>query len=124
MEITWTPDLRIGHDQIDEQHIQLFGLFDEFIAGSVRGEARETLMVLHECLKEYAEVHFAEEEALMQQAGYPQLAQHKRAHDMFRNRLAAIREQIAAQGPTLMNLVETNKTLVSWLVNHVKILTH
>ena len=120
MELTWTPDLSIGHDRIDKQHIELFGLFDEFIAGSARGEAKETLIALHDRLKEYAEVHFAEEEALMQQAGYPQLAQHKRAHDTFRNRLASIRQQIAEQGPTLMNLIETNKALVSWLVNHVK----
>lgn len=120
MEITWTPALRIGHDIIDEQHVQLFGLFDELVDGSTRGEAKETLIVLHDRLKEYAEVHFREEEALMQKANYPQLAQHKRAHDTFRNRLAEIRQQINAQGPTLMTLIETNKALVSWLVNHVK----
>jgi hemerythrin len=120
MELTWTPALNIGHDTIDQQHVELFGLFDEFIDGSARGEAKDTLIVLHDRLKEYAEVHFNEEEALMQQANYPKLAQHKRAHDTFRNRLAEIRQQINVQGPTLMALIETNKALVSWLVNHVK----
>lgn len=120
MEITWTPSLRIGHDKIDEQHVELFGLFDALVEGSVKGEAKETLIVLHDRLKEYAEVHFRDEEALMQQANYPKFAQHKRAHDTFRNRLAEIRQQISTQGPTLMVLIETNKALVSWLVNHVK----
>lgn len=120
MQITWTPALSIGHEEIDQQHIELFGLFDAFIEGSVRGEAKETLIVLHERLKEYTEVHFHAEETYMQQVNYPKFPQHKRAHDIFRNRLAEIRQQIDAQGPTLMALVETNKALVSWLVNHVK----
>lgn len=120
MQLTWTPALSIGHEEIDKQHIALFDFFADFINGCSKGEARETLIELHDRLKDYAEHHFAAEEALMQQVKYPGFEQHKRKHQSFRQRLAEIRQQISSEGPTLMNIIQTNKTLVAWLVQHVQ----
>lgn len=120
MQLTWTPALRIGHEEIDQQHIALFDHFHDFINGCSKGEARETLIELHDRLKEYAEHHFAAEEALMQQVNYPDLDLHRRKHQSFRQRLAEIRQQISTEGPTLMTIIQTNKALVTWLVQHVQ----
>lgn len=120
MELSWNPSLKIGHDLIDSQHVELFRLFDEFIAGSARGEGKDALLALHKSLKDYTTEHFSAEEALMAEAEYPKLEQHRREHQRFKDELAAIRSQISQQGPGLMTLIQTNKALVSWLVNHVK----
>lgn len=120
MEVSWKPSLRIGHDLIDSQHVELFRLFDEFIAGSAKGTGKDALLELHQALENYTKEHFQEEEALMEDAGYPKLEQHRREHQRFKSELAALRSQVTAQGPSLMNLVQTNKTLVAWLVNHVQ----
>lgn len=120
MELNWTPALSIGHEEIDSQHIALFKHFRDFVDGCSQGDAKETLIELHARLKDYADQHFAAEEALMQQVGFPDLDMHRRKHQVFRQRLADIRQQIAAQGPTLMNIIQTNKTLVTWLVEHVQ----
>lgn len=120
MKLTWSPDLRIGHDMIDSQHIELFSIFDKFVEGCSIGEGKETLLKLHNSLRDYSKIHFQEEETLMQRHNYPKLSQHKRAHQKFEKDLLALSRGISDQGPTLMSLVQTNKTLVSWLVNHVQ----
>lgn len=120
MQLNWTPSLSIGHDEIDKQHIALFGIFSDFVDGCAKGDAKETLIELHERLQHYTDHHFAAEEALMQKVGFPDLEQHRRKHQVFRQRLADLRQQISSQGPTLMNLIQTNKTLVAWLTEHVQ----
>ena len=120
MELVWTPALSIGHEEIDKQHIALFGFFRDFVDGCSQGEAKETLIELHARLKDYAEHHFALEEALMQQVKFPDLDLHRRKHQSFSKRLADIRQQISSEGPTLMNIIQTNKALVTWLVQHVQ----
>ena len=120
MELHWTPALSIGHAEIDNQHIALFRHFREFIDGCSQGDAKDVLIELHARLKEYADQHFAAEEALMQKVGFPDLEQHRRKHQVFRQRLVDLRQQISSQGPTLMNIIQTNKTLVTWLVEHVQ----
>ena len=67
MELTWTTALSIGHEEIDQQHIALFDNFHKFINGCSKGEARETLIELHDRLKDYADHHFAAERALLEQ---------------------------------------------------------
>ena len=120
MELKWTPALSIGHDMIDSQHIELFSLFDKFIEGCAKGEGKPTLLKLHASLKEYTNTHFRAEEALMQGSNYPGLARHQREHQKFQKDISEISGQISDQGPTLISLVQTNKALVSWLVNHVQ----
>ena len=120
MQLTWNPALSIGNEEIDKQHIALFGFFGDFVDGCSRGEAKDKLLELHDRLKDYVEHHFQAEEALMQQVNFPDLIEHRRKHQSFRLRLSDIRQQISSQGPTLMNIIHTNKALVSWLVQHVQ----
>lgn len=120
MELSWNPSLKIGHDIIDSQHVELFGLFDAFVDGCANGAGKETLLQLHQGLIDYTINHFQAEEGYMAEVGYPKLQQHQREHQRFKGDLAAIRKQISQEGPTLMALIQTNKALVSWLVNHVR----
>lgn len=120
MELKWTTALEIGHEIIDDQHKELFGAFDEFVDGCANGKGKETLLKLHEHLALYTKNHFQEEEALMQGSGYPDLESHRREHQRFQKDLADLRGKISAEGATLMSLVQSNKVLVAWLVNHVQ----
>ena len=120
MELKWTPALSIGNDMIDRQHRELFGFFDMFLEGCAHGEGKATLLKLHGRLKEYTITHFRAEEALMQRSNYPGLARHQREHQRFQQDISDLSGKISDQGPTLMSLVQTNKALVTWLVNHVQ----
>lgn len=120
MQLEWTPALSVGHKQIDKQHQELFQAFDDFIRGCARGEAKETLLKLHGYLQKYVDEHFRDEEALMTRCGYPDLEGQKRDHQKFQGRLAELRRDLEGDSPTLPVLVQTNRALVSWLVNHVQ----
>lgn len=120
MRLTWSPSFSIGHEEIDRQHIKLFGYFDEFLTASSQGAAKQALVELHSRLDAYTKAHFRDEEKLMRDSGYPELDQHRRQHQGFQKRMAELRQEILEQGPTLMVLVQTNKTLVDWLIHHVQ----
>lgn len=120
MEIKWTPALKIGHDIIDRQHIELFNLFDKFVEGCAKGRGKDSLLELHQSLQEYVQNHFRDEEALMAKEGYPGLERQIREHKKFQKEILELGKKISMQGVTLMELVQTNKLLVNWMVNHVQ----
>jgi hemerythrin len=120
MEIKWTSALKIGHHIIDSQHIELFSLFDEFVDGCAKGQGKVSVVELYQSLKEYVEKHFRDEEALMASSGYPGLEKQKREHQKFQRQVTELGDTISRQGVTLIELVQMNKLLVNWLVNHVQ----
>lgn len=120
MEIKWIPALKIGHDVIDNQHIELFSLFDEFVEGCAKERGTVSVVELHQKLKEYVEKHFRDEEALMASSGYPGLEKQKREHQKFQRQVSELGSTISRQGVTLIELVQMNKLLVNLLVNHVQ----
>ena len=120
MEIKWTLALKIGHDVIDSQHIELFSLFDNFVDGCAKGRGKDSVLELYQSLKEYIEKHFRDEEAMMASSDYPGLEQQKREHLKFQREISELGVTISQQGVTLMELVQMNKLLVNWLISHVQ----
>ncbi|MDH3809350.1 MAG: hemerythrin family protein [Desulfuromonadales bacterium] len=120
MEIKWTPALKIGHAVIDNQHIELFSLFDEFVEGCAKERGKVSVVELYQSLKDYVEKHFRDEEALMASSGYPGLEKQKREHQKFQRQVSELGSTISRQGVTLIELVQMNKLLVNLLVNHVQ----
>ena len=120
MEIKWTPALKIGHAVIDNQHIELFSLFDEFVEGCAKERGKVSVVELYQSLKDYVEKHFRDEEALMASSGYPGLEKQKREHQKFQRQVSELGSTISRRGVTLIELVQMNKLLVNLLVNHVQ----
>lgn len=106
-----------GIEEIDEQHLLLFGFLDDLEA-ALNSEQR--WVVVHEVLVRlghWAEVHFAVEEALMGIMGYPGTQQHREMHNTFVRRLEEktsklLRDDIA---------VETATWLRDWLIHHIAV---
>jgi CRP/FNR family transcriptional regulator len=78
---SWSPTYRIGVEAIDRQHEKLFDIGSRFHRAWQDGARRAALRRIFGELLEYAGYHFAEEERLMQQIGYPALAQHRANHE-------------------------------------------
>lgn len=77
----WQEFFSVGHDGIDDQHKQLFEIANELYEGLKRNEASTRLQDdALDALVAHARRHFADEEALMQAAGYPDFERHKMAH--------------------------------------------
>ncbi len=76
----WTPDCAVGVPQIDEEHQGLFRMADEMHQAMLEGKGEAILEDLLSRLVKYTLHHFAHEEHLMEQIGYPGYRQHQIEH--------------------------------------------
>ena len=72
-------------------------------------------------LKDYTEVHFHDEEALMERIHYPELDAQKRAHTAFVERLVEIdlSELDDMDDNQQEYLIDLIQFLAGWLINHI-----
>ncbi len=77
----WRQEYAIDHSLIDAQHRGLFHLGDELHAAMMRGAGDVVISNTLCQLAEYARRHFHDEEAVMQEYGYPLYEEHKAEHE-------------------------------------------
>lgn len=72
-------------------------------------------------LRDYTELHFSEEEALMERIHYPELPSQKRAHAAFVDRLVNIDldEMEDLDDNQQVYLLDLIQFLLNWLANHI-----
>lgn len=114
--LVWTRDLESGISIIDEQHKRIIEFINELDDACTTGSKEMTNHVMDGLLN-YTITHFEFEEALLERAGYQFLKAHKRIHEIFMKKVAAIRDR-AHQGenvaPDLLRLLKL------WLTSHIK----
>ena len=75
----------VGIDRVDREHRQLFEIaarvYDSLGASDEAAEAITDAAVIE--LLDYTVTHFASEESLMEEAGYPELESHRRQHQQL-----------------------------------------
>lgn len=119
----FTEDCLTGIEQIDNEHERLF----ELINNTIRLLHNEALVdkyhqvqeVLHE-LMDYADTHFANEEAYMAASNDPELAIQKKQHMFFREKINVMDfsniDDLEEQNETLDDLL---RYLTRWLYQHI-----
>jgi len=115
---TWHEKFAVGHPEMDAQHRRfletlntLYGALQE------RWDPRALRCVLDD-LDRYARDHFAREEALLREVGYPGLDEQIRQHGFFRRELAALEH--ALHIPVGMrDLAGTLHFMRDWFLHHV-----
>jgi len=65
---------------MDDQHKKLFKLMSELNAAMTAGKSQTVMGPLLASLLDYTRYHFAAEEALLSQAGYPPIVAHRGLH--------------------------------------------
>lgn len=111
---------RLGIDQIDEQHQQLFliaaRIYDNLSAGGPAATAT-AIEAVGELLR-YTETHFASEERLMETARYPELDAHRRLHHSLiaQARDMELRIELGERNMPL----ELNRFVCNWLIDHIQ----
>lgn len=118
----WKESYRIGIDIIDRQHRQLFDTIDKLWAAlelDDRMARAETAVDTIHFMHGYFEEHFAAEEAHMEQAGYPDLEEHRKQHQAFIFALTDVENRIydTAFNESMVRIYA--KLLQAWLANHV-----
>ncbi|HJV34555.1 bacteriohemerythrin [Geomonas sp.] len=120
MNIEWTSDLATGVAEIDNQHKEIFSRFDRLFTACSEGKGKEEVLLLLNFLADYVKEHFAAEERLQLRNAYPDYPNHKAEHARFMADVAKLQAEFKAEGATLSLVIMTNKTLTSWLTQHIK----
>ena len=78
--LTWNQAGTVGVRAMDDQHGILMDTMNELRLAAVRGSGREQISEVLDRLIEFTRMHFWSEEQLMEQSGFPGLADHRAEH--------------------------------------------
>ena len=118
MALQWTSTLSVGVPALDEQHRELFRRVDRLLDAVLRRDRSEAGRLLG-WLRGYVTEHFAEEERLMAELGYPDAERHVEEHRRFARALAGLEAEFAAHGATAALVFQLEQQAVGWLQDHV-----
>jgi hemerythrin len=114
---TWQDIYSVGVQEIDSQHQRLFAIANRFHAAYEHGESRVSLVRIFNELVEYTAYHFAEEERMLRDKGFPDYDRHKANHEKLVNLVLGYQRQLAGEASGVeeaaMNFIKT------WLNGHV-----
>jgi hemerythrin len=113
----WTEAYSVNIALLDEQHQRLFDAVNELNRALRTGQGDAAVQPVLDKLFAYVLVHFAAEEALMQEHGYPALPTHRTQHEMFRQKITAYLEEHKAAKPGVP--VSLLLFMQNWLKQHV-----
>ena len=116
-EITWTDAYCIGHETIDKQHRKLVDMLNRLVANPRATTGSQTVTEILAEMTDYVRIHFATEERLMRESGYPRLEWHVAKHRAFEMKTAAlVRSASLDADPVPVVLLNY---LRDWLTRHI-----
>lgn len=118
----WTPGLSVGIERMDEQHRELFRRLNDLVGAVRSGSGAAEVGRTMEFLDGYVREHFAEEEALLADAGYPGLESHRRMHAGFAAELGSLRALLDEATSDRQELAtRLHLSMRDWLLRHIRV---
>ena len=116
--LPWSDNYSVHIRTIDSDHKELFDTVNQLHAAIEQKRPHDEISFTISLLARYVKDHFAREEQIMAQYGYPKLAQHKTQHQRLRHMVQAIR-RIHEEDPDRLDPDKLLKFLSDWLTNHI-----
>ncbi|ROQ92289.1 bacteriohemerythrin [Desulfosoma caldarium] len=113
----WSSQYSVGDFDLDQQHQKLFKLVNRLNEAMQLGQGHSMLDHVLTELVDYTVKHFSAEEKAMEQAGYPDLEQHKEIHRKLTQKVSDLVQRFQS-GDTRLT-VEILKFLEQWLKQHI-----
>ena len=114
--LVWQDDLDTGIEVIDQQHRRIVEMLNHLYSAQKNMERTVVAEVIDELI-DYTLSHFAFEEELMEEAGYPFCAAHRRVHEVFGKRVGEYRLRFESGE----DITDELRTMLSrWLFNHIR----
>jgi len=115
--LEWGAAWLTGNETIDSDHEMLVQYANEFYQAMHSGTGRASAPGILAKLAQYANSHFAREEAIFRQGGLPNLPQHQQAHAELAATVQAFLNDLGSGKATLT--ADLASFLIEWLINHV-----
>ena len=116
--IEWCEDFSVHIETIDEQHKTLISLINELNLAMKYGKEKKHCANIINGLFEYIKTHFTTEEGILEQHNYPQLAEHKKEHDLFIDKILEFKTDLKIKQVCLSE--EILEFLSTWLIDHIQ----
>lgn len=121
MYAEFDESLVTGNKEIDEQHKEWIDKINKLIKCCEEGGGKLEAIKTLEYMADYAEVHFAAEEKLQEEAAYPGLAEHKTKHEAFKVAVQELHDMLEEEeGPSEAFVKAVHDNVVNWVYNHIK----
>lgn len=116
--LTWNYSCTVGVRAMDDQHGILMDAMNELRQAVAHGGGREQVSELLDRLIEFTRMHFWSEEQLMEQTGFPGLAEHRAEHhSMLAQILQSAHRVQYGQGVQMRPLLGF---LRDWFMEHIE----
>lgn len=117
--LTWSPELDTGMPEVDADHRQLVVSLNELEIALRSGGGSKHVPVLLKFLEDYANIHFAREEACMHRLKCPTAQANVQAHAQFRATFAKAKERMTSPTAGPLVAVQVHRELCDWVTKHI-----
>lgn len=108
----------MGVRAMDDQHGVLMDTLNDLRQAATRGAGRERVRDEMRRLVEFTGMHFASEERLLDQHGFPGAAEHRAAHEHLLDQIRRLLLQAEHAGETELQTI--TGVLRGWFVEHIE----
>jgi len=114
----WAQDMVIDQGPIDEDHQHLVRLVNQLHDATTEGRGRDVVGPILDELIRYTNDHLRKEEAVMAEAGFPNLERHKIGHQAFIDQLGKLQRRY--QEGSISVAAQLSTVLRDWLSIHIR----
>lgn len=116
-QIAWRKEYEIGIEAIDNQHKSLITMLNKIDANREKIDKIPILKEVLIGLVDYTKSHFHDEEAFMEEIGYPKLLEHRRQHQILTDQVVDILKRLRMGNFNIND--ELMSFLKKWVINHI-----
>ena len=119
---TWKEELVVGLQEIDDEHKELFYLFQSLSSDINTGKDLAIIESAVAYLTNYTQVHFEKEEGFMKDFKYPakQEQEHKKEHKKFTKDFSRLKTHMRKKGDASLWSLQLEGFVHDWFVSHIQ----
>lgn len=110
----WDETMSVSIETIDRQHMKLIDLINEAYEAIQKHDVHKRMQIIDK-MCDYALIHFASEEALLKEHGFPDLDAHRKQHAAFNEAVKEFKKKQIEN----TNLSQIFVFLSRWLTTHI-----
>lgn len=115
--IRWNSTYELGIKEIDEQHIKLVDIINDFYNAFATAQAHEKIGEIINELVNYTIFHFTAEEEIFMNSNYPETDNHKKIHKEFVDELKRYHQEV--KDGNMTTTYDLMTYLRDWLIKHI-----
>ncbi len=115
----WKDSFSVGVELIDEQHKMLIKSINDITDAVNDNKGSAVVARTLNFLIEYTDFHFSLEEKHMSEHNYPEIEDHLKRHEEFKNTLANLEKDFREDGATHILAESIDTFMINWLTHHI-----